>query len=176
MARPHSHQEALSESLQASGGLGQFRAVAERTREVRDGPFGPPPERPASEPPKPIPKSAPALATAPTPKVEQRIPATPPSKQPAPAQALAESVAPDAEENLFTENVTVPLSRSLRDRSEELAKLLNRNRTIRKSRITRNTVIRVALESFLETFRPTSSESVNSEAELLKAALSARRK
>jgi hypothetical protein len=59
----------------------------------------------------------------------------------------------------------VPLSASLRDRAEELARVLNRSRKVRKERITRNTVIRVALEHSLDTFAPGKDECINTEAD-----------
>ena len=63
----------------------------------------------------------------------------------------------------------MPLSVALRDRSEELARTLNRNRKVRKERITRNSIIRVALEQFLDTFTPSADQVIECEADLLAA-------
>lgn len=167
MARTHSHQEALSESLQAGGGLGQFRAVAERPKEARDSPFGPPPERGAPKQVQPIVKHSSVNAR---PDEQTRPNPSPPKPQP-PIALPAQTESPGTlQVESFTEKVSVPLTRALRDRSEELAKLLNRSRTIRKSRITSNSIIRVALEIFLDSFVATSGHAINSEEDLLKAA------
>lgn len=167
MARPHSNQEAISESLQAGGGFAKFRSVSERPKEFRDGPLGPPPERPVQPTPTPTPivnrPSIEARRSEPKPEV---FPAKPQAQRAKPSEVESPSTsAPDS----FTEKVSLPLTRSLRDRSEQLARLLNRSRTIRKSRITSNSIIRVALETFLDSFAPPSSQSINSEEDLLKA-------
>ena len=170
MARLTGQDDKLAETLQARGGLSQFRNVAERPREKRDNPFGPTPTSVASAPveivqPKPkvaTPEPAPAVAEVQQPKVAKSRPRVAKSESKA-------TVDPN------TENVTVPLSRSLRDRSEELARVLNRNRSIRKSRITRNTIVRVALECMLDDLGSAAEHSVNSEEELLELARSLRR-
>jgi len=172
MARATEQEEKLAESLQARGGLSQFRSVSERPREKRDSPFGAAPatispmpaklveEKPIVQKPEPV-----VVAT---PEVEPVRVAKPRARAPKPVA----DVTPDPN----TENVTVPLSRSLRDRSEELARVLNRNRTIRKTRITRNTILRVALQCILDDLGDASEHSVNSEEELLELARSFRRK
>lgn len=171
MPNPLAQDEKLSETLDASGGLQQFRSVAQRPKTVRDDPFGRPPPTPVPAAPQP----APVSPTVEAPLKDSRSAARPTTKPPEPP--ARDEPAPDvAEGSEFTENVTVPLSRALRDRSEELAKSLNRNRSIRKSRITRNSIIRVALECFLDDFSPESGQAVNSEDELLQAARSARRR
>lgn len=174
MARATSSETSLSETLDAGGGLKQFRAVSERPQNRRDSPFGQPtpkergPESegpPAkSEPRAPKPKKAAPVTTAAKPKPAPREAEPDPEPTPGTVQAL------------YTENVTLPLSTELRDRSEELAKALNRSRSVKKLRLTRNSVIRVALQCFLDEFEPPTDGSVNSEEELLEAFRQARPK
>jgi len=164
MSRPHSHQDALSSSLQAAGGLAGFRSVAERPRVTIDGPLGPPKERAPS--PTPV-ASHPAVEAR---RNEPQTVTQAPKPQPSTIKrAESQSTEPN-DSARFSDKVTLPLTTALRDRSEELAKRLNRSRTIRKSRITSNSIIRVALEVFLDSFAPSSSHPVNSEEDLLAAA------
>ena len=170
MARTSSSESTLSQNMEVSGGLQQFRSVAQGARDVRDGPFGPPP--------KPVAKEAPPATETPkieTVRTEQRPPVKTP-KEPRNARKNEETAAEEVSVSMFGENVTVPLSEALRDRSEELARTINRSRTVRKDRITRNSIIRVALQCFLEEFSLASGQAVNSEEELLKAAQSRRRR
>lgn len=163
-------EEKLSESIEASGGLQQFRTVSQRPKGIRDDPFGrPDPVEPVTTPAK--------QAKAPSPSVPQKH-APPAAKAPAKAEPT-ENENPQAdksEADLYPDKVTVPLSVALRDQSEDIARALNRNRSIRKTRITRNSVIRVALQCFLEKFTPDPNHPVNSEDELLKVARSQFRK
>ena len=173
MARSSIDNDAVSESLAPAGGLQHFRTVA-GGKYQRDDPFGVPPDRKARSLPD-IPVPVPTVRAPNTPKVQRDRPKNPnptPQDEP-PADDLGEG---RGKGRVFPENVTVPLSVALRDRSEELARTLNRNRKIRKERITRNSVIRVALEQFLDTFTPRSDQAIESEADLLVAARSKNRK
>jgi len=161
MARSTETSKSVAEGIAQSGGLAQFRTVAAR-RDEADGPFGPPTERrrkrvgdapqPEPAPPTPQPPSSPVRDE--------------PSEAADAAQA-ADRAEPVAEPLAPTENITVPFSEDLRDRSERCAKVLSRSRSIRKRRITRNSVIRVATELFLDEFALDLGESINSEEELL---------
>jgi len=168
MARDSS--STLSQNLEVSSGLQQFRSAAQGSRDTRDNPFGPPP--------KPVAKEAPPATE--TPRVEtirtEPRPSTKTPKEPRNARRSEETTDEGVSVTALGENVTVPLSEALRDRSEELARVINRGRTVKTkdNRITRNTVIRVALQCFLDDFSLASSETVNSEEELLKAARSRR--
>lgn len=163
-------EEKLSESIEASGGLQQFRTVSQRPKGIRDDPFGrPTPVEPATAPVK--------QAKSPTPPVPQKH--APPAPKAPTKPELTEnenSQADRAEADLYPDKVTVPLSVALRDQSEDIARALNRSRSIRKTRITRNSVIRVALQCFLERFSPNPGHPVNSEDELLEVARSQFRK
>lgn len=163
MRRSDADNQALSESLASAGGLGQFRTVAGGRKHERDDPFGTPAPAKAKARPAntdPVPKARPPKPVSDRPvEAMPEAPEAPPSPDSAPE-------APKV--SIFTENVTVPLSASLRDRAEELARVLNRNRKVRKERITRNSVIRVALELFLEAFSPRPSDTVNCEEDLLR--------
>lgn len=168
MARPSPSDSTLAQNVEVSGGLQQFRSVAQGSRERRDSPFGPPPKSPIEEPAP----EAPKLETV---RREPRPPQREP-QEPRNAPKKDEAVTEHSSVSPFVENVTVPLSEALRDRSEELAKSINRGRSVRKHRITRNSIIRVALQCFLDDFTLTPNQSVNSEDELLEAARSKRRR
>lgn len=172
MASATEQEEKLAESLQARGGLSQFRTVSERPREKRDNPFGASPANISPKPAKLV-EEKPIVQ-----KPEPVVVATPDVEPAKVSKTRTRATKSAAEDTLDpnTENVTVPLSRSLRDRSEELARVLNRNRTIRKTRITRNTILRVALQCILDDLGDASEHSVNSEEELLELARSFRRK
>lgn len=170
MARDTEREGSLAGNVQVSGGLKQFLGVAQGGgREVRDSPFGAPPKPVVIEP----------VPVAPAPQLEPvRVRAEPVAK--APKEIKPQETEERNEEvvsvSSFDENVTVPLSQALRDRSEELSKTINRNRSVRKLRITRNSIIRVALQCFLDDFEPDSNRPINSEDELLQAAKRRRKK
>lgn len=174
MARPSSTESSLAADVQVSGGLQQFRTVAQGSREARDNPFGGPVKAAAPAPAREAPP-----ATEP-PKVEsirpEPKPAASPPREPRIARQKVEAEPVELVAAVYAENVTVPLSEALRDRSEELAKVINRNRSVRKQRITRNSIIRVALQVLLDDFSHLSAQSLNSEEELLQAARSRRKR
>lgn len=172
MADPLAQEERLSESIDASGGLQQFRTVSQRPKGIRDDPFG----RPAPVA-STTPSAAEAKAQPQTRRVshrETRAVAKPPTKSEPAREVEIQSNMTEAE--LFPDRVTVPLSVALSDQSEDLARSLSRNRSVRKTRITRNSVIRVALQCFLENYTHDANHPVNSEDELLAVARSKFRK
>ena len=158
--------EPVTESLAPAAGLQHFRTVA-GGRHQRDDPFGSAPDRKARAMPD-VPPSVPAPTIPKSPREPQKTPATA-TIGTTPSDELAEE---GGRARVFAENVTVPLFVALRDRSEELARTLNRNRKVRKERITRNSVIRVALEQFLDTFTSSAEQAIECEADLLAAARS----
>jgi len=158
----------LSQSIEASGGLKQFRTVAERPV-VRDGPFGPPASsKMADATERPIALNEFPQSTAPKSKI--------PPPRSTPSERQVEAPAREALHPGFPDKVTVPLTSSLRAKSEALARTLNRRRTIREQRLTSNSIIRVALELFLDEELLYSEQPINSEAELLEFARTKRRR
>jgi hypothetical protein len=67
--------------------------------------------------------------------------------------------------DLYSERVTLLMSSEMRDRIEALAKELQRRKTTKSERITSNTVMRVAINAFLETFELRDGEVANTEEE-----------
>lgn len=166
MAKPLADANTLKETLQKSGGLTQFRTVADAPRRiVRDSPFGQ-----STTTPEPVkPSAAPATNGV----AHEMLPTPPPPTRPHSKKTPSRTDEPgEAVADQFPEKLTVPLSLALSDRSGELAKCLNRSRTVRKERITRNSIIRVALHCFLDQFDLPAGQAVNSEQELLQLAQS----
>src|SRR5262245_20275294 len=140
MPDPLASDDKLSQSLDAGEGLQQFRSVSQRPKPLRDDPFGRPSVATHNDP---SPRQSPTVE----PVAPRPAPASVAPEPPATVSApIVETSEPEPDESLNTEKLSVPLSRTLCDRSDELARLLNRSRSIRKSRITRNSVIRVALQ------------------------------
>lgn len=174
MAKSNQAGGTLAANVEVTSGLQAFRSVATGPREVIDSPFGRP--TPASkvavaevvtEPPK-----VQKVETVPMPPKPARKTSSKPKMSAEPEEREGDELSTDEHE----EKITVPLSQELRDQSEELARVINRNRSVRKNRITRNSIIRVALQCFLEDFATPPSRPLNSEVELLEAARSRRRK
>jgi hypothetical protein len=80
---------------------------------------------------------------------------------------LPEQVPALRKADIFTERVTLSVSREMRDEIEALARELQRRRTRKDERITANTVMRVAINLLLERFSPGEGEVANNEEELL---------
>lgn len=167
----------LSGNLEVSGGLRQFRNIAHGRTDV-DSPFGQPsstsnkshvPQPPPVEPTVKveIPKVEPLRVEKPAPAITREPRATP-------KRAVTEEG--EGADALYTEKITLPLTLALRVRSEELARRINRHRSVKKHRVTSNGIIRVALESFLDDFSLPPGRPVNSEKELLEATRSRRKK
>jgi hypothetical protein len=68
--------------------------------------------------------------------------------------------------DLYSERVTLLMSSDMRDRVEALAKELQRRKTTKSERITSNTVMRVAINFFLERFELHDEDVANNEEEL----------
>ena len=157
-------ESSLSHDIQVSGGLKQFRSIAEGSQAQRDGPFGPPPKQVTNEPlPPSVPAASETVPDRTRPLSKQQI-----KSRREPAKTEDDIGQPEA--SSMDEKVTVPLSHDLRARSEALARAISRSRSIKRTRITSNSIIRVALETFLNSFSLSSGQSINSEAELLEAA------
>lgn len=143
-------------------GLSNFRAIGARPPTLRDGPFGPPPEKPSQNLRKEvsqvenIPPPLPQAAT-----VVSRAESQSSRLKPVQSEEL------ESEPTGFDEPVTLPLPTELRERAEKFARTLNRSRTVKKERLSRNAVTRVALEWFLDEFSLAPGEAINSEKELL---------
>jgi hypothetical protein len=172
MAKSNQPGGTLAENLEVTSGLQAFRSIATGPREVRDSPFG----RPTPTPTVAVAEiktelKAPVQQVEPAPKAERK-----PKPRPHVAKQEEEREGEEASAEENEEKITVPLSQELRDQSEELARVINRNRSVRKYRITRNSIIRVALQCFLEDFALPPGRPVNSEVELLEAARSRRKK
>lgn len=173
MAKNNQPGGTLASNMEVTSGLQAFRSVASGPTAVIDSPFG----RPVASPAPTItraevvtePQKVAAIESPPRPT---RKTTSRPKVAKEPEVSEGDEVSADANE----EKITVPLSQELRDQSEELARVINRNRSVRKNRITRNSIIRVALQCFLEDFALPTGRPVNSEVELLEAARSRRRK
>ena len=66
--------------------------------------------------------------------------------------------------------VTLPITSDMRETFERMARELQRKRSQKNERITANTVMRVALEFFMNQFSVEKTDRVNTEEELLEAA------
>ena len=74
---------------------------------------------------------------------------------------------PPRKADLYPEKVLVNMNKEMRDAVDDLAKELHRQRTTKDERITGNTVIRVAIRSFLDSFELGEGDVANNEEELL---------
>lgn len=72
----------------------------------------------------------------------------------------------------YTERITFPITLEMRDGFEDLARKINRQRSIRQQRVTANTVMRVALEAFRTRFKFSDTDVANTDEELLNLILS----
>lgn len=77
----------------------------------------------------------------------------------------SETSSPPRKADLFSERVTLLMSSEMRDRVESLAKELQRRKTTKSERITSNTVMRVAINAFLESFELREGDVANTEEE-----------
>lgn len=164
--------DTLAENTEVTSGLRAFKSVANGPGEFRDSPFGRPAGLEVAPPSTPLPDSQKPnteRAQKPGERIAREPKTTPRSKPPA-----AESEA--TTEGKFTEHVTVRLSPEMRQKSEELARVINRRRSVKGQPLTRNSLIRVALQCFLDEFMIPTGKPVNSEAELLEAVRSRRKK
>lgn len=171
----------LSENTEVSSGLRQFRNIAHGRPEF-DSPFGAPPKQ--IQKPTQVAQGTPPveLSMAPEPVVELPKREAPRPEEKTTPKISRERVKPkteqagEASEEAFPEKVTVPLTLDMRLKAEELARVINRRRSVKDHHITRNSLIRVALQCFLDEFELPNGKPVNSEAELLEAARSRRKR
>jgi hypothetical protein len=84
--------------------------------------------------------------------------------------------APQRKADIYSERVTLQMSPEMRDEVDELARQLQRAKTSKDERITANTVMRVAIQAFLEAFDLDPKSCPNSEKELLDVARTQKRK
>lgn len=163
MARGQTTEEDLRTGLQ---GVGAFDALRVSPGLKRENLFATAPRalRPARPPP-------------PEPHVEVETPLErPPTKAgAAPRQGETAPVIPEhppekgraQREVLLTDPVTVPMTAEMRSKASLLAAELQRRRTEKSERITPNTVFRVAIQLFLETFDLGDAGPINSAEDLL---------
>jgi|SRR5579883_2536602 len=190
MAKGQVTSDDLSTGIKGFGGLSSLGGPA---RPARDNPFRdtradaapvPAVEPPGLPPVEPEPPRLEVIARrdeaqeevrGEPPPVERRAPAPPkrPSAavRPAAKPVLIEPDPPATERktDLYTERVTVPLNAELRDRSEALARDIQRHRTQKGERITSNTVYRVAIRALLDILPPGSDLGINTENDLYDA-------
>jgi len=69
--------------------------------------------------------------------------------------------------DIFSERVTLQMSPEMRDEVDSLAREIQRSKMTKEERITANSIMRVAVRHFLDTFKLDTEERVNTEAELL---------
>lgn len=173
MAKNNQPGGSLAANVEVTSGLQAFRSVATGPTVVRDSPFG----RPAAAP---APTVAKAEVVTEPPKVAEVEPAPQPVRKPTTRPKVTEESDEQEEEERSADpnenKITLPLTHALYDQSGDLARVINRKRTVRGNRITRNSVIRVALQCFLDDFSLSPGRPVNSEEELLEAARSRRKR
>ena len=179
MAKSQVTEHDLEQSLQTLGGFGKLAAQKPR----RDSPFGSDFARRAEES-KPVSEVAPQktpevalLQKAPGQGVEiggeasrevlaNKPPArTAPSKTP-PKPVSDEQAESHAKSDTLTERITLQMSPEMRDAVNDLARQLQRRRKDKGERITANSVMRVAIQQFLDDFELESVQGVSSEEEL----------
>ncbi len=171
MAKGRVSDEELEEGLASAGGLGGF-VSASKVR--RDSPFGVEHVRAVRREPPAEPKHSNVKAIEPAAKVEQEV-KPPQAKRPVRAKPepkkLIEVAVPEREAlaGANSEKVSLPMPVELRDAISDLAKKLQRMRTEKTERITSNTVMRVAIQVFIERFDADKAPISNTEAELLEA-------
>ena len=197
MAKRQVTEDDLASGMKAFGGFPTFaQSKPQRDNPFRDTrePVTPPPAAKPVAIATPAPKAeivAKPLArevtksvvelpvSVPEPVIEQKKPvpikaeATPePVVKVAPKVVKAPEVsAPKAvQSEISYERVTLPMTADMREGFERMARELQRKRSQKNERITANTVMRVALEYFMDRFSVEQTDRVNTEEELLDAA------
>jgi hypothetical protein len=193
MAKAQITEEALAQGIQSLGGFGNLAA-----KPRRDSPFGAAFAPKKAEPAAPtqvsqeIPTAPPASAAtvtevAPVPQpIAKQVEVVSPAQAETPAKStkLQTLKAPppkkdvvriEAEEpeapvkaDEYTERITLQMTPEMRDKLNELARALQRSRREKGGRITANTLMRVAIQSFIDGFDPKALSGVSSEEELLR--------
>ncbi len=111
--------------------------------------------------------------------VEKRVriakPATPrPEPKHVERQNRTEKSGAKRKADVYTERVTLQISPEMRDEVDSMARELQRSKTSKGERITANSVMRVAIRSFLEVFKQ-DGENIDNEEDLYMAVKKRRR-
>jgi hypothetical protein len=69
--------------------------------------------------------------------------------------------------DIYSDRVTLQISPEMRDEVDDLARRLQRSKAIKGERITSNSVMRVAIQLFIDQFQMNLGETPNSESELM---------
>lgn len=119
--------------------------------------------------------------------VVSAIPVTPPANDEVPERvtkevepkkpavtkvAIAKPIAAPLVVDDYTERMTLPMTFEMRERLDSLARQLQRRRADKSERITANSLIRVAIEVYLDALTPGEEETPSNEDELRSIALS----
>ncbi len=175
-------EEDLTRGLEAMGG---FSNLGQKPR--RDSPFGSEyvRNRPAETSPPPVranPTPTPTRADIvpmPSPRSQELPrPVTPAAPIASPVELrnpISELPQSQPKSETYQERITLQMTPAMRDRLNELARTLQRKRRTKGERITPNTIMRVAIESFIAGFEPSQVLGVSSEDELLSNVLLARK-
>lgn len=167
MAKGRVSDEELEQGVAAAGGLSGFVAAAGVRR---DSPFG---IDHVQRRPKQLDEEAEGIVVhAVAPISHAKRSATKPPSQAAPPVTSLDQVKQSARLETAhaatrSEKVSLPMPLELRDEVTALARQLQRMRTEKVERITPNTVMRVAIQTFLEQFVPDAVAVSNTESELL---------
>ena len=182
MAKSQVTEQDLEQSLQTLGGFGKLATQKPR----RDSPFGPEFSRRPEES-KPTPQVAPEKSrevtlVAKTPgqgiealeEKEGDVLLTHPLPKSAPTRKVAtplpeEATASHPKSNTLTERVTVQMSPEMRDAVNDLARHLQRRRKDKGERITANSVMRVAIQYFLDNVQLERVQGASTELEIAKS-------
>jgi hypothetical protein len=106
-------------------------------------------------------------------EVPARIIKEAPPKKPAVTKvAIAKPIAAPLVVDDYTERMTLPMTFEMRERLDSLARQLQRRRADKSERITANTLIRVAIEVYLDALVPGDDETPSNEGELRSIGLS----
>jgi predicted transcriptional regulator len=170
MAKGQVTEQDLASGMKGLSGFGALSG-GRRDSPFRDSRSEPPKE----SPPKEIdvrPNAETKLPTVERPP-QVSVPPEPPVVRREAPERLAKPKAkqPQRKADVFSERVTIQMSPDMRDQVDELARQLQRSKTSKDERITANTVMRVAIQQFIETFKLERGEIVNNEEELLASAL-----
>jgi hypothetical protein len=181
MAKSQVTEQDLEQSLQTLGGFGKLSTQKPR----RDSPFGSEFSRKPEES-KPIPQVAPQkspevtlLSKTPGQGMEHleedgEVLLTNPLPKSSPTRRISkplleETTASHPKSNTLTERVTVQMSPEMRDAVNDLARHLQRRRKDKGERITANSVMRVAIQYFLDNVQLERVQGASTEREIEKS-------
>jgi hypothetical protein len=128
---------------------------------------------------QPISKQVDVIAATPDP-VRAPAPKVQPLKTLSPKAAVAHAAGeldePLTKADEFTERITLQMTPEMRDKLGEIARVLQRSKREKGERITPNTLMRVAIKSFIDGFDSQALRGVSSEEELLREVQGMRRR